>query len=126
MRHRRKVKKLGRDFQHRRLMLRNLFTSLLDKEKIKTTEAKAKELVRLTNRLIEGAKSGDLHSRRQVAKYITNKEVYKKFFGELLPVLSPRVGGHVRMVRLGYRKGDGAMLSQVELIKEAVEKGKKH
>ncbi len=124
MRHRRKVRKLGRDFQHRRLMLKNLFTSLLDKEKIKTTEAKAKALVSLADKLIEAAKSGDLHARRQVARYITNKEVYKKFFGELLPALSSRVGGHVRMVRLGHRKGDGAMISQVELIKEVAEKGK--
>ena len=121
MRHRKKGRKLGKMSQHRELMLKTLFTSLLDKKKIKTTEAKAKELVRLTDSLIEEAKKDDLNSRRKVSSYITDKKVYKNFFQEMLPSLRKKVSGHVRMVRLGYRKGDGAMLSQVELIEEEKE-----
>jgi len=118
MRHRQKKIKLGTDAEHTRSILRNLFTSLIEHEKITTTFAKAKALKQVADRLIEKAKKGDLSSRREVSVWLKNKNAYKKFFHQLLPHLSSRTGGHVRVIRTGYRKGDGALMAQVELLKE--------
>lgn len=112
------MRKLGVDSAHRSSLLKNLFTSLLLSGKIKTTEARGKELLRFGNRLIEKAKRGDLASQREVSSYITKKEVSINFFKETLPKLSSRRGGHLRLMRINHRKGDGASMVMVELIKE--------
>ena len=115
MRHRKKTRKLGVDSAHRKALLKNLFTSLLTYGRIKTTEVRGKELVRIGNSLIEKAKKGDLASRRKVASYITKEEVSINFFKETLPKLASRKGGHLRLLRMGTRKGDGAKIVMVEL-----------
>jgi large subunit ribosomal protein L17 len=125
MRHRKKVKKLGVAKDHRKALLKNLFTSLLLSGRIKTTETRGKELARIGNTLIEKAKKGDLTSKRSVSTYITNKEVSINFFKETLPKLASRTGGHIRLMKLGNRKGDGAKMVMVELIKEEEKKEKK-
>jgi large subunit ribosomal protein L17 len=125
MRHRRKVKKLGLAADHRKALLNNLFTSLLASERIKTTQTRGRELIRFGNKLIEKAKRGDLASKRSVSSHITNKEVSKNFFKETLPKLASRTGGHIRLMKLGTRRGDGASMVLVELILEEKEKKKK-
>ncbi len=118
MRHLNKKKKLGVNAAHRKALLRNLFTSLLASGKIKTTASKGKELVRTGNILIERAKKGGLVSQRKVASHITNKKVSITFFKETLPKLASRTGGHIRLLKIGTRKGDGAKVVMVELITE--------
>ena len=122
MRHRKKTRKLGVNSAHRKALLKNLFTSLLAYGRIKTTEVKGRELVRLGNSLIEKAKKGDLVSRRKVSSYITNKEVSMNFFKDILPKLANRKGGHIRLLRVGIRRGDSASIVLVELITEGKEK----
>lgn len=99
-------------------MLNNLFTSLLASGRLKTTQTRGKELVRFGNTLIEKAKRGNLASQRSVSSHITNKEISKKFFKETLPRLASRNGGHIRLMKLGTRRGDGASMVLVELIAE--------
>lgn len=118
MRHRRRIKKLGVTSAHRKAILRNLFTSLLSSGKIKTTEVRGRELVRLADTLIGKAKKGDLASRRKVSSYITNKKISITFFEKILPKLASRKGGYLRLLKVGTRKGDGAKLVLVELITE--------
>ncbi len=118
MRHRKKTRKLGVNSAHRRALLKNLFTSLLAHGKIKTTEVRGKELVSFGNSLIEKAKKGDLASRRKVSSHITNKEVSINFFKDTLPKVASRRGGHLRLLRIGARKGDNASMVLVELIKD--------
>ena len=118
MRHRNKKQKLGVNAAHRKSLIKNLFTSLLACEKIQTTEARGRELVRISNSLIEKAKKGDLPSRRKVSSYITNKKVSITFFKDTLPKLASRKSGHLRLLKMGTRKGDGAKLVLVELITE--------
>ena len=106
-------------------MLRNLVTSLLEHEKLKTTDAKAKEVRPLAEKMISLGKRGDLHARRQVAAVVRSAEVVRKIFDVLSPRFQSRMGGYVRIVKVGYRPGDGAPVSIVELIGEGKEgKGK--
>jgi large subunit ribosomal protein L17 len=116
MRHLNKKRKLGMETSRRKAFLKNVFTSLLAHGKIKTTEIRGKELVRIGNSLIEKAKKGDLSSRRKVSSHITNDKVSINFFQETLPKLANRKGGHLRLIRVGTRKGDGAKVVIVELI----------
>lgn len=102
----------------RKAFLKNLFTSLLEHGKVKTTEVRGKELVRISNSLIEKAKRGDLASRRKVSSNITNDKVSVNFFQKILPGLANRKGGYLRLMRIGIRKGDGAKVVMVELITE--------
>jgi len=118
MRHQIKVRKLSRPKPHREAMLANLATSLFADRTIQTTEAKAKEVKRIVDRLISTAKKDTLAARRQVARTIRNKEVFKKFFNQIVPQFKDRESGFTRVLRVGYRRGDAAMMSMVELLTE--------
>ncbi len=130
MGHRDKIHKLGRTKPHREAMLANMAMSLFTHRVIKTTDAKAKALKPLVDRLISTGKQDTLHAKRMVARTIHNKEVFKKLFAEIIPQFTDRTSGFTRVVKLGVRKGDGAPISVVELLTEKVvvdtdEKGKK-
>ena len=130
MGHRDKVKKLGRTKPHREAMLANMAMSLFTHRVIKTTDAKAKALKPLVDRLISTGKEDTLHAKRMVARTINNKEVFKKLFAEIIPQFTDRTSGFTRVVKLGVRRGDGAPISVVELLTEKVvvetdDKGKK-
>jgi large subunit ribosomal protein L17 len=116
MRHGKAGKRLGRNDDHRRAMLRNLATSLFTHGKIETTIVRAKEVSRVASRIITRAKRGDLHSRRLVAAYLTSDDVVKKIFDVIAPSLAGRNGGYTRMVRTRVRKGDAAEMAQLELL----------
>ncbi|NLK00793.1 MAG: 50S ribosomal protein L17 [Clostridia bacterium] len=108
--------KLSREQGHRKMLLRNMTTSFLREERIKTTEAKAKQLKRAAERVITLGKRGDLHARRQAAAFINDKEVVKKLFDEIAPRYEERNGGYVRIIRLHPRRGDAALMVLVELV----------
>lgn len=118
MGHRDKVKKLGRTKSHREAMLSNMAMSLFTHRVIKTTDAKAKALKPLVDRLISTAKQDTLHAKRLVARTIKNKEVHKKLFTEIIPQFADRTSGFSRIIKLGVRRGDGAPISVVELLTE--------
>ncbi len=118
MAHRIDGRKLSRPTDHRLALFRNLVTDLLRHEKIITTEAKAKEVRGLAERVITMGKRGDLHSRRQALSFVYDKKVVEKVFDELGPRYASRPGGYSRMVKLGPRQGDGARMAQLELIGE--------
>ncbi len=117
MRHKVAGRKLGRDTSHRRAMYRNLVTDLLDYEKITTTDAKAKEVRGLAEKMITLGKDGGLHSRRQALSFIIDEKVAEKVFTELAPRYAERSGGYTRITKLGPRLGDGAAMVQLELVK---------
>lgn len=117
MRHRIAGRKLDRPTGHRRAMYRNLVTDLLGYEKIKTTEAKAKEVRSLAEKMITLGKKGSLHSRRQALSFIFDKKVVDKVFDEFAPRYAERQGGYTRITKLGRRLGDGAAMVQLELVK---------
>ena len=110
-------RKLGRASSHRRALYRNLVTDLLKREKIITTEAKAKEVRGLAEKMITLGKQSGLHSYRQALSYITDKKVTEKVFSELAPRYKERPGGYTRIVKLEPRLGDGASMVQLELVK---------
>ncbi len=116
MRHRKSGVVLGRDSAHRKAMFRNMVTSLLDQERIQTTDAKAKELRRWADKMITLGKRGDLHARRNALKTLRSKEVAAKVFGELAERFKDRPGGYTRIIKLGNRNGDAAPLSLIELV----------
>ena len=115
MRHRTAGRKLGRTTAHREMLLRNLVTSLFQYEKIVTTEAKAKELRKLADKIVTLAKRGDLHARRQAAEVVQDETVLKKLFDSIGSRYKDRNGGYTRMTKLEYRMGDGAPLAAIEL-----------
>ena len=117
MRHKVAGRKLGRPSGHRRAMYRNLVTDLLDYEKIVTTEAKAKEVRGLAEKMITLGKNGELHHRRQALSFIMDKRVTEKVFDELASRYANRLGGYTRITKLGPRLGDGAPMVQLELVK---------
>ncbi len=116
MRHRKDHRKLNRTSAHRKAMLRNMVTSLLDHEQIRTTDAKAKEVRRLAERMITLGKRGGLHARRRALRVIRSREVASKVFEELADRYRERPGGYTRVLKLGIRKGDAAAVSIVELV----------
>jgi large subunit ribosomal protein L17 len=116
LRHLKKGKKLNRTSSHKKAMLNNIVTELFRHGKITTTTAKAKELIRLADKLISLAKRGDLHSRRQVLSYVKNKDVGKKLFEIIAPRFHDRKGGYTRALKVGKRIGDGAEIALVELV----------
>jgi large subunit ribosomal protein L17 len=118
MGHQDRVKKLGRTKPHREAMLANMAMSLFQHRMIKTTDAKAKALRPVVDRLISTAKKGTLASKRQVARTIHQKEIFKKFFTEIVPQFEDRDSGFTRVMKLGVRRGDGAPISVVELLTE--------
>ncbi|HYB20497.1 MAG TPA: 50S ribosomal protein L17 [Thermodesulfobacteriota bacterium] len=125
MRHQIAGRKLGRTTSHRMAMLRNLVSSLLEHEKVRTTDAKAKELRPLAEKLIGLGKRGDLHARRQALSVVRHPDLVRKLFETLSPRYQSRAGGYVRIVKVGNRPGDGAPVSIVELIGEGKEAEKK-
>ena len=108
--------RLGGGPAHERLMLANLATSLFEHGRITTTEAKAKRLRPLAERLITFAKKGDLHARRQVLTVVRDKEVVHTLFDEIGPQYAERQGGYTRITKLGPRKGDNAPMAVIELV----------
>jgi large subunit ribosomal protein L17 len=125
MRHRVAGRKLSRHTQHRELMFRNMLISLLQYERIKTTLAKGKELRSWADKIISLGKKGTLHARRRAFALLRDKGIVKKLFDEIAPRFKDRQGGYTRVYRLGWRQGDGAPLSLVELVTYAAPEEKK-
>ncbi|HCW51532.1 MAG TPA: 50S ribosomal protein L17 [Clostridiales bacterium] len=109
--------KLGRTRGHRRALFRNLVTALFAHERIETTEAKARECRPIAEQLITLAKRGDLHARRQAAAFILDEDVLKRLFDEIGPRYADRSGGYTRIVKLDNRRGDGAPIALLELVR---------
>ncbi|MFZ0530006.1 MAG: 50S ribosomal protein L17 [Propionicimonas sp.] len=110
---------------HQRIILANLATQLFQHGKITTTEAKAKRVQPLADRLISKAKRGDLHNRRLVLQTITDKGVVHVLFTEIAPKLAERDGGYTRITKIGPRKGDNAPMAVIEVVTETVEESRK-
>ena len=108
--------RLRRNSSHRRAMLRNITTSLLDKESIVTTEPKAKELKSIAEKMITLGKRGDLHARRQALAYLTDEDVVTKLFTIFADRYKDRPGGYTRTIKLDLRQGDGAQMVKIELV----------
>jgi large subunit ribosomal protein L17 len=116
MRHRNAGWKLGRNTSHRRALLRNLVTSLVEQERITTTVTKAKAMRPHVEKMITLGKAENLHARRQAAAYLQTPASVKKVFDTLSARFAGRTGGYLRITRLGFRKGDGAEMAMVELV----------
>jgi large subunit ribosomal protein L17 len=133
MRHRVAGKKLGRKTAHRVMMFRNMVTSLFDKERVRTTLDRAKAVRPIAEKMITLGKRESLHARRQALAYIIDPAVVAKLFGTIAPRFATRNGGYTRIIRLGFRDGDGAQMAFIELLgsefkpakKEESKKGKK-
>jgi len=123
MRHRKATKNLSRNSSHRNAMLRNMVTSLFRFGQLETTDAKAKELRRVAEKMITLSKRGDLHARRQALSFMKDKSVTHKLFEELREDYLNRQGGYVRVLKKGSRKGDNAPISVIQLLSEQEEKG---
>lgn len=116
MRHRVAHRKLGRTTEHRLALLRNLAASLISHERIRTTEAKAKELRPFVERLVTLGKRDSLHARRRALAILPRKDSVKKLFGEISPRFAERPGGYTRILKLGPRQGDGALMAFIEFV----------
>jgi large subunit ribosomal protein L17 len=108
--------RLGSGPQHQKLMLGGLAASLFEHEKVRTTEAKARALRPVAERLITFAKKGDVHARRQVLRVVPDRDVVHRLFSEIAPRYAERDGGYTRILKLGPRKGDGAPMAILELV----------
>jgi large subunit ribosomal protein L17 len=124
MRHRKDHRKLNRNPAHRKAMLRNLVTSLLDCEEVRTTDARAKEIRRIAERMITLGKRGTLHAQRQALRTLRSKEVAKKVFDILSERYRNRLGGYTRILKLGRRVGDSAPMSVIQLVRDEKGPGK--
>lgn len=116
MRHRKRGRQLGRNTKHRLALFRNLATSLMEHERIETTEAKAKELRGITDRLITLGKQGTLHARRGALRVLRTKQAVSKLFDDVAKRFSDRHGGYTRIIRTRQRPGDAAKLVAIELV----------
>ncbi len=116
MRHRKDHRKLGRSNSHRKAMLRNLVTSLLEHEEVRTTDAKSKEVRRMAERMITLGKRGTLAARRRALRTIRSTDVAAKVFDVLADRYDSRAGGYTRIMKLGRRPGDNAPVSLIQLI----------
>jgi large subunit ribosomal protein L17 len=116
-----KGRRMGGSSAHQRHMLANLATALFEHGKITTTEARARRLRPVAERLITFAKRGDLHARRQVLSVVTDKSVVHTLFADIGPSFASRDGGYTRITKVGPRKGDNAALAVIELIREEVD-----
>ena len=116
MRHNKVGRKLGRKTAHRKALMSNLASALITHKKIKTTDAKAKELRMYIEPLVTFAKKGDLHSRRQVLKKIKHKSIVRELFDNIGPTFSNRNGGYTRIIKLGFRDNDCAPISMIEFV----------
>ena len=120
MRHRKVSRKLGRDVEHHKAILRNMVTDLFKYGKITTTLAKAKELRRVADKMITLAKRGDLTSRRRALAFIRDKNIVRKLFSELREKYLDRAGGYTRVIKIGPRRGDASIMAIVELVEEKI------
>ncbi len=116
MRHQKTGRKLGRNSSHRKAMYKNMVTSLFKHGQLETTDAKAKELKPIAEKLITLAKKGDLHSRRLAISYMNEKTVAHKLFDDIKNGYLNRQGGYLRVLKNGFRRGDGAAVSIVQLL----------
>jgi large subunit ribosomal protein L17 len=121
MRHRNEGRKLSRNTSHRRALLRNLVTDLLEHGRLMTTLPKAKEVRPLAERMITLGKRDSLHARRQVQSYLLKDATAKKVFDTIAPKFADRKGGYSRIIKLGNRKGDGADIAIIELLGSELE-----
>ena len=116
MRHRRAGRHLGRDGAHRRALYLNLVTELLRHERITTTDAKAREIRPIAEKMLTLGRRGDLHARRQALSYLYARYVVEKVFEDIGPRMADRPGGYLRIPRLEPRKGDGAIMAIIETV----------
>ncbi len=117
-------RKLGRTSSHKEAMFRNMVTSIIKHERIRTTDSKAKEVRKLAEKMITLGKRGNLHARRQALAFIRDKASMSKLFGELTERYRQRAGGYTRIIKVGYRFGDNAPVSILEFIPEEKKKEK--
>ena len=125
MRHRVKGKKLGRNTAQRKALLRNLATSFLDKERVRTSLSKAKAVRPVAEKIITLAKKNSLHTRRLALRVIYKKDVVKKLFEDIGPRFTERPGGYTRIVKIGPRAGDGVEMAVIELVGSEFKKKEK-
>ncbi len=116
MRHNKSGRKLGRKTAHRKALMANLASALITHKKIKTTDAKAKQLRTFVEPLVTFAKKGDLHSRRQVLKKVPHKAIVRELFENVGPAFLERNGGYTRITKLGFRDNDCAPMSLIEFV----------
>jgi large subunit ribosomal protein L17 len=116
MRHLKKGRSLGRKSSHRKALLCNLAVSILTNGRVRTTEAKAKEVRGLVDRIITWGKRGDIHARRLAARQVRSRTIVKKVFDELAPRYRDRPGGYTRIMKIGFRHGDNAPEVIMELV----------
>ena len=119
MRYGKSGSKLGRTSSHKKAMLRNMATSMIKHEKIRTTDMKAKELKRVADKLVTLGKRGDLHARRQALSFVRDRAMVGKLFEELSARYQNRAGGYTRVIKVGCRNGDNAPMSIVEFVQGA-------
>ena len=112
----RKARRFGGDAEHQRSMMANLVASLIAAEAITTTEAKAKALRPIAEKLITKAKKGGVHRQRQVVAFIGDKDMAHKLFADIAPRYESRPGGYTRILKLGPRHGDNAPMARIELV----------
>lgn len=124
MHHGKAGSKLGRTSSHKEAMLRNMVTSVIKHERIRTTDMKAKELRKVAEKMITLGKKGSLHARRQALAVVRDKDMVGKLFGELTERYRNRAGGYTRIVKAGYRFGDNAPVSILEFIPDEKKKEK--
>jgi large subunit ribosomal protein L17 len=117
-------RKLGRTSSHKEAMFRNMVTSVIKHERIRTTDCKAKELRKLAEKMITLGKKGSLHARRQALAVVRDKSLVGKLFGELAERYRDRAGGYTRIIKAGYRFGDNAPVSILEFIPDGKKKEK--
>jgi large subunit ribosomal protein L17 len=117
-------RKLGRTSSHKEAMFRNMVTSVIKHERIRTTDSKAKEVRKLAEKMITLGKKGNLHARRQALAFVRDKALVSKLFGELTERYRNRAGGYTRIIKVGYRFGDNAPVSILEFIPEEKKKEK--
>lgn len=110
------VRKLGRNSDHRKAMLRAMVTFLMENGKIETTVTRAKEVRAMAEKMITIGKTGDLHSKRQIFSYITKETVAKKLIDEIAPKYKEVSGGYTRIIKIGPRRGDAAEMAIIELV----------
>ncbi len=111
-----KLRKLGRRSGHRRAVLRSLVTSLVLEGRIETTEAKAKSIKPLADKMVTLGKQGDLHSRRQAASFLMKPEAVKRLFDEVAPKYEERHGGYTRVMKTRFRRGDATPMAIIEWV----------
>ncbi|HEX3255902.1 MAG TPA: 50S ribosomal protein L17 [Gaiellaceae bacterium] len=116
MRHHKSGRKLGRDASHRKALYANLASSLIEHGRIKTTEAKAKEVRPIVEQMITLGKRGDVAAHRQAVAFLRSKEIAHILFSEVAPRFAERPGGYTRIVKIGPRQGDAAPMAYLELV----------